>query len=45
MITARTLCVCWLAHDPEKCATVFRKDHAQSRTESAMVIQPDLIAL
>jgi hypothetical protein len=34
-----------LEHDPEKCAAVFRKDHAQTTTESAMTIHPDLIAL
>jgi hypothetical protein len=25
-------CACLLEHDPEKCAAVFRKDHAQSKT-------------
>jgi hypothetical protein len=34
-----------LKHDPEKCAAVFRKDHAQSKSYSAMMIQADLIAL
>jgi hypothetical protein len=34
-----------LEHDPEKCEAVFRKDHAQSKTSSAMTIQPNLIAL
>src|SRR5579872_337056 len=34
-----------LKHDPEKCVAVFRKDHAQSKTQSAMTIQPNLIAL
>jgi hypothetical protein len=33
-----------LEHDPEKCVAVFRKDHAQSKTWSAMAIQPDPIA-
>jgi hypothetical protein len=28
-----------------KCLAVFRKDHAQTRSWSAMMIQPDLIAL
>jgi hypothetical protein len=41
-------------HDPEKhalgpppdgCAAAFRRDHAQSRTQSAMVIRPDAIVL
>jgi hypothetical protein len=32
-------------HDPEKCEAVFRKDHAQSKSQNAMTIQPDLIAL
>jgi hypothetical protein len=27
-------------HDPEKCVAVFRKDHAQLKTQSAMTIQP-----
>jgi len=34
-----------LKHDPEKCAAVFRKDHAQTTTQSAMMIHPNLIAL
>jgi hypothetical protein len=34
-----------LAHDPEECASAFRKGHAQSRTQSAMMIQPNLFAL
>jgi len=34
-----------LKHDPEKRAAVFRKDHAQTKSQSAMMIQPDLIAL
>jgi len=34
-----------LEHDPEKCEAVFRKDHAQTASSSAMTIQPDLIAL
>jgi hypothetical protein len=32
-------------HDPEKRVAVFRKDHAQSRIQSAMAIQPNLVAL
>ncbi|MGB7835216.1 MAG: hypothetical protein WBL84_23720, partial [Xanthobacteraceae bacterium] len=41
-------------HDPEKSVAVFprdkrrtrlRGDHAQTKTQSAMTIQPDLIAL
>jgi hypothetical protein len=31
-------------HDPETSEAVFRKDHAQTRIQSAMMIQPDLIA-
>jgi hypothetical protein len=34
-----------LKHDPEKCEAVFRKDHAQTMNQSAMTIQPNLIAL
>jgi hypothetical protein len=34
-----------LAHDPEKCAAVFRKDHAQTKSESAMTIHLQIIAL
>ena len=34
-----------LVHDPEKCEAVFRKDHAQSKSQSAMTIHPHLIAL
>jgi len=34
-----------LERDPEKCVAVFRKDHAQSKSQSAMMIQPNLIAL
>jgi hypothetical protein len=34
-----------LEHDPEKCEAVFRKDHAQSKTKSAMAMQPHPIAL
>jgi len=34
-----------LEHDPEKCAAVFRRDHAQTTTQSAMTIHPNLIAL
>jgi hypothetical protein len=34
-----------LEHDPEKCVAVFRKDHAQTKSLSAMTIQPNLIAL
>jgi len=33
-----------LKHDPEKCEAVFRKDHAQSKIQSAMPIHPNLIA-
>jgi hypothetical protein len=32
-------------HDPEKREAVFRKDHAQTKTQSAMTIHPNLIAL
>jgi hypothetical protein len=41
-------------HDPEKCEAVFprdisgtrlRGDHAQTKSQSAMTIQPNLIAL
>jgi hypothetical protein len=35
----------WLAHDPEQCAWVYRKDHAQTKSQSAMTIQLYLIAL
>jgi hypothetical protein len=34
-----------LEHDPEKCEAVFRKDHAQTQSESAMTNQPNIIAL
>jgi len=43
-----------LKHDPEKCVAVFhrdkrgarlRGDHAQSKIQSAMMLQPDIIAL
>jgi hypothetical protein len=34
----------WLGHDPEKWMPVFRKDHAQTISQSAMAIHPDLIA-
>src|SRR5262249_6847752 len=34
-----------LKHDPEKCEAVFRKDHAQTKTQSAMPIRSNLIAL
>jgi hypothetical protein len=34
-----------LGHDPEKCEAVFRKDHAQTTIQGAMVIQPNPIAL
>jgi hypothetical protein len=34
-----------LEHDPEKCAAVFRGDHAQSKKQSAMTIQLDRGAL
>jgi hypothetical protein len=46
--------VIFLEHDPEKCEAVFprdkrqrrlRGDHAQSKNQSAMTIQPNLIAL
>ncbi len=33
-----------LEHDPEECGAVFRNDHAQTGTESAMTIHPDQIA-
>jgi hypothetical protein len=33
-----------LAHDPEKHVAVCRKDHAQTRIQSAMTIHPNLIA-
>src|SRR3954454_23340455 len=32
-----------LKHDPEKCAAVFGKDHAQTRTWSGMPIQGKII--
>jgi hypothetical protein len=34
-----------LEHDPEKWIPVFRKDHAQTKRWSAMLIQPKRIAL
>jgi hypothetical protein len=34
-----------LEHDPEKCEADFQKDHAQSRSQSAMTIQSNLSAL
>src|SRR3954454_12978037 len=34
-----------LKHDPEKCAAVFGKDHAQTRTWSGMPIQGKIPAL
>jgi hypothetical protein len=34
-----------LEHDPEKCVAVFRKDHAQSKDQSAMLIHLIAIAL
>jgi hypothetical protein len=34
-----------IEQDPEKCVAVFRKDHAQTKSQSAMTIQPNLIAL
>jgi hypothetical protein len=34
-----------LEHDPEKWIPVFRKDHAQTKRQSAMLIQPKRIAL
>jgi hypothetical protein len=34
-----------LEHEPEKCVAVFRKDHAQLETWSAMAIRLDPIAL
>jgi hypothetical protein len=33
------------AHDPEKCEAVFRKDHAQTEGQSAMLIHLQTIAL
>jgi hypothetical protein len=35
----------FLEHDPEKWIPVFRKDHAQTISWSAMTIHPELIAL
>jgi hypothetical protein len=32
-------------HDREKCEAVFQKDHARTRIQSAMAIQPDPAAL
>jgi hypothetical protein len=32
-------------HDPEKCAAVFRKDHAQTKGQSGMTIRRKVIAL
>jgi hypothetical protein len=34
-----------LEHDPEKCRAVFRKDHAQSKSQSARAIRPNPIVL
>jgi hypothetical protein len=34
-----------LEHDPEKWTPVFRKDHAQTKTWSAMLIEPQLVPL
>jgi sirohydrochlorin ferrochelatase len=36
---------CFQGMIPEKCAAVFRKDHAKSKSQSAMTIRPNLIAL
>ncbi|WP_456729599.1 hypothetical protein [Bradyrhizobium sp. USDA 3364] len=33
-----------LEHDPGKCEAAFRKDHAQARSQSAMLIQTNRIA-
>jgi hypothetical protein len=33
------------SQDPEKRVAVFRKDHAQTKSRSAMMIQPNLIAI
>jgi hypothetical protein len=33
-----------LEHDPEKWIPVFRKDHASPKIQSAMPIQPQMIA-
>jgi hypothetical protein len=32
VILIKPACGAVLEHDPEKCAAVFRKDHAQSKT-------------
>jgi len=32
-------------HDPEKWIPAFRKDHAQTRSWSAMTLHPEIIAL
>jgi hypothetical protein len=32
-------------NDPEKFESVFRKDHAQARIESAMAMEPNPVAL
>lgn len=34
-----------LANDPGRCAAVFRKDHAQTTTQSAVKLHPDLVTL
>jgi len=34
-----------LEHDPEKCAAVFRKDHAQAKSYSEMTIRRKVILL
>ena len=34
-----------LGHDPEKWNPVFRKDHAQTKSQSGMPIEPQLIPL
>jgi hypothetical protein len=34
-----------LEHDPEKWKPVFGKDHAQTRIQSVMAIQPEVITL
>jgi hypothetical protein len=36
---------CFQGMIPEKCAAVFRKDDAKSKSQSAMTIRPNLIAL
>jgi hypothetical protein len=35
----------FLKHDPEKWVPVFRKDHAQTKRQSGMTIQREVITL